>query len=129
LKIDTKGADAIVLRGASGLLSRRLIDHVFFEYNTPWLHFGEALGPALRRLESFGYSCGLLGVGGLVPLSGGWWFDNRASSKTRMFSNVWCAAEQAIFVKLTVGYSARGPLAQLDVGLLEYGLEQPGPSR
>lgn len=56
LKVDVEGADALVLEGAEGLLSRGLIKKVFFEQNPKRMQ-GLGIEPdrAFRLLERVGY--------------------------------------------------------------------------
>jgi FkbM family methyltransferase len=55
LKIDAEGADALVLEGASGLLARRAVRVVQFEYDAPWAVAGRTLGGAVAHLDRHGY--------------------------------------------------------------------------
>jgi FkbM family methyltransferase len=56
LKIDTEGADALVLQGCSGLLRRKAIHHILFEENTKRMAgLGIAPQTAQRTLSRFRY--------------------------------------------------------------------------
>jgi FkbM family methyltransferase len=56
LKIDTQGADLMVLRGAKGLLAARRIRLVYFEANFERMYEGQAsFGECLDLLNSAGY--------------------------------------------------------------------------
>lgn len=62
LKVDVEGADALVLEGAEGLLSRGLIKKVFFEQNPDRMQrLGIEPGRAFRLLERVGYAWRRLG--------------------------------------------------------------------
>lgn len=62
LKVDVEGADALVLEGAEGLLSRRRIRKVFFEQNPERMQrLGIEPGRAFRLLERVGYAWRRLG--------------------------------------------------------------------
>ena len=58
VKIDTEGHDLEVLRGARGMLSRRAITMVQFEYNARWIDARCFLRDAFAILEEFGYRVG-----------------------------------------------------------------------
>lgn len=58
LKIDTEGADALVLMGCERLLKKRLIREIWFEQNKPRIEqIGIPLDAAQSYLESVGYIC------------------------------------------------------------------------
>jgi FkbM family methyltransferase len=65
LKIDTEGADFMVLRGSQRSLREQRIRLVQFEYNRPWLHAGATLRAALHFLASCRYDTYLLNGRGL----------------------------------------------------------------
>ena len=65
LKIDTEGHDLHVLRGAAGLLERKAIGVIQFEYVDAWAPAGATLGAALDLLAGFGYRAFLLKREGL----------------------------------------------------------------
>jgi FkbM family methyltransferase len=56
LKCDAEGHDLDVMKGATGLLERRAIDVVQFEYNHRWIVAGYFLRDAFRLLQPYGYS-------------------------------------------------------------------------
>lgn len=58
LKIDTEGADALVLMGCERLLKKRLIREIWFEQNKPRMQqIGVPLDAAQKYLQSLGYAC------------------------------------------------------------------------
>ena len=58
LKIDTEGADTLVLKGCERLLTQALIGEIWFEQNKPRMkQIGIALEAARNYLESVGYDC------------------------------------------------------------------------
>jgi FkbM family methyltransferase len=62
LKIDTEGADALVLKGAERLLRAHRIRHVFFEQNlTRMDSLGIPHDAPIRTLESCGYKVDMIG--------------------------------------------------------------------
>lgn len=62
LKIDTEGADLLVLRGAEKLLSNHRIPHIFFEENTERMkQLDLRPGDAQRLLRAYGYTVKHLG--------------------------------------------------------------------
>jgi FkbM family methyltransferase len=65
LKIDTEGHDLHVLRGAAGLLQRKAIGVIQFEYVDAWAPAGATLAAALDLLAGFGYRTFLLKREGL----------------------------------------------------------------
>jgi FkbM family methyltransferase len=71
LKIDTEGFDLHVLRGAAGLLARKAVRFIQFEYNSSWAHSGATLGAAIALLEGHGYEMRLLQPGGPIPFDYG----------------------------------------------------------
>lgn len=58
LKIDTEGHDMAVLEGARGLLERRAIDMIQFEYNQRWIFSRHYLRDAFELLGPHGYRIG-----------------------------------------------------------------------
>jgi hypothetical protein len=65
LKIDTEGADAIVLAGAARALQAQRIGIVQFEYNRPWRKAGHTLAGVTAMLHSVGYEVFVLRPGRL----------------------------------------------------------------
>ena len=64
LKIDTEGADTLVLHGCEGLLANRRIKIIYFEQNEQRMKpLGIAPGAAQKFLQSQGYNCRRLGTG------------------------------------------------------------------
>lgn len=58
LKIDTEGADSLVLNGCEHLLKRGLVREIWFEQNKPRMkRIGIPLDAGQKYLESVGYSC------------------------------------------------------------------------
>lgn len=68
IKIDTEGNELSVLEGARGLLERRAIDFMQFEYGGTYIDAGTTLAAVARYLQSFGYSIYDAVEGKLVPL-------------------------------------------------------------
>ena len=58
LKIDAEGYDMEVLRGAAGLIERRAVEVVQFEYNASWIFSRHFLRDAFEFFESRGFSLG-----------------------------------------------------------------------
>jgi FkbM family methyltransferase len=58
VKVDAEGHDLRVLAGARGLLSRRAIGLVQFEYNHRWVHERRFLRDAFELLQPLGYQLG-----------------------------------------------------------------------
>jgi FkbM family methyltransferase len=58
LKIDTEGADTLVLEGCERLLNRKMVREIWFEQNKPRMKLlGIGDGQAQAYLESVGYLC------------------------------------------------------------------------
>lgn len=57
LKIDTEGADALVIKGAEALLKRQRIATIFFEQHPLMAQLGIREGEAQAYLRGFGYHC------------------------------------------------------------------------
>lgn len=58
LKIDTEGADTLVLMGCEDLLKRKLVREIWFEQNKPRMQaLGISDGQAQDYLQSMGYKC------------------------------------------------------------------------
>jgi FkbM family methyltransferase len=72
LKVDVEGFDARVIRGASGLLEKRRIGALQFEYNRPWISAGDTLLGTIRELEALGYRTSLLTSRGLTNVDPQW---------------------------------------------------------
>ena len=63
LKIDTEGADFLVLCGAERLLKNKLIKNIFFEMNKPRMKLlNLKVEDALKYLDSMDYSCSPIGA-------------------------------------------------------------------
>ena len=95
LSIDCEGQDPLVLEGAHGLLSRRAIAVLEFEYiwRGYWRHDKGVdqrhLGKVLTSLGDYGYSCYWQGESGsLARASGAYWCDAFAF---RLRSNLVCS--------------------------------------
>jgi FkbM family methyltransferase len=65
LKSDTEGHDMAVLTGAKGLLARRAIDMLQFEYNQRWIFSRHYLLDAFELLVPFGYRIGKITARGI----------------------------------------------------------------
>lgn len=58
MKIDTEGADTLVLKGCEGLLRRNLIRRIYFEQNEPRMRaLNIDPSEAFRFLSAHGYAC------------------------------------------------------------------------
>ena len=95
LSIDCEGQDPLVLEGAHGLLSRRAIAVLEFEYiwRGYWRHDKGVdqrhLGKVLASLEKSGYRCFWQGESGrLARASGAYWCDTFGF---RLRSNLVCS--------------------------------------
>lgn len=60
VKIDAEGHDLAALRGAGGLLSRKAVKFLQFEYHHTWLRSGATLAAALDFLKDHGYETFLI---------------------------------------------------------------------
>ncbi len=67
LKIDAEGTDLEVLRGATGLFSRRSIRWVQFEYNYRWIAGRNFLRDVFELITPLGYKVGKLTDRGVEP--------------------------------------------------------------
>uniref|UniRef100_A0A7S1W681 Methyltransferase FkbM domain-containing protein n=1 Tax=Alexandrium catenella TaxID=2925 RepID=A0A7S1W681_ALECA len=92
LKVDTEGFDPVVLRGASQLLSQRLVKFLVFEYSSKWRLAGHklTLKGVVGKLEQQGYSCFFMKPHVLVPLTGKWWQDVYELKHQIFVVNVFC---------------------------------------
>lgn len=125
LKVDAEGADASVLRGARPLLEAQVVDFLIFEYNSVWPH-AEPLSRTVLPLLTLGYRCAHIGVGGMTPLSGGWWDWHWDLGTHKTWSNIWCALDRAAFVRIVRAYNVNGAF-DVPHELLEWGLNEPVP--
>lgn len=60
LKVDVEGQDFHVLEGATGMLERRAVDLVQFEYEARWIHARAYLKDVFDLLQPLGYRIGKL---------------------------------------------------------------------
>lgn len=74
LKIDTEGHDLLVMQGARGMLDRRAIDLVQFEYNYRWISARSFLRDAFVLLQSCGYHIGKITPKG-IEFYRGWHYE------------------------------------------------------
>jgi FkbM family methyltransferase len=71
VKVDTEGFDLLVLRGATSLLQRGLIEVVQFEYNWRWLQNHLALRDAFELIAQYPYRLGKL-IGSRIEFYDEW---------------------------------------------------------
>ena len=97
LSVDTEGWDALVLEGADGMLSRRQIDALEFEYHSVGLWSPSApetdrrtLKAAVTRLWQHGYTCFFVGKASpaVIAVNGPHWCDHY---EIHQASNIVCA--------------------------------------
>ena len=97
LSVDTEGWDALVLEGADGMLSRRQIDALEFEYHSVGLWSPSApetdrrtLKAAVARLWQHGYTCFFAGKASpaVIAVNGPHWCDHY---EIHQASNIVCA--------------------------------------
>jgi FkbM family methyltransferase len=69
LKIDAEGTDLDVLRGARGVLERRAVEVLQFEYNHRWILSRSYLRDVFELLDGMGYQLGVLTPQGVDFLS------------------------------------------------------------
>jgi hypothetical protein len=60
LKVDVEGGELDVLKGAGGLLGRKAVSLVQFEYSSAWISARVYLKDAIEYLMSYGYVVGKL---------------------------------------------------------------------
>lgn len=76
LKIDTEGADALVIAGAERLFKERKVRHIFFEENVVRMEaLGLARGAAQGMLKAFGYRVREIGRSGDRAMLSKWRAD------------------------------------------------------
>lgn len=106
LSVDAEGWDALILEGASGLLSGKHIDILEFEYHSKGMWATKQpeadrrnLKDTLKSLQSNGYTCFWQGAerGALAEASGGRWCD---SFEFREHSNLMCSHLEPLVVAL-----------------------------
>jgi FkbM family methyltransferase len=105
LSIDTEGWDALVLEGASGMIERKRVDLLEFEYHSKGLWAADQppcdrrdLKGALERLSRRGYTCFWQGDRGtLAQATGEGWCDE---FEWRGHSNLVCAHGSRIVGRL-----------------------------
>jgi FkbM family methyltransferase len=79
LKIDTEGAELLVLRGATGLLQQQSIRLIQFEYGGAYRDAGITLKEIFELLSSFGYEQYRIVRYGLLQVDG--WHDSLENYK------------------------------------------------
>ena len=89
LQIDSEGSDALIIRGAKGLLAQQRIRLLRFEYHEvpPWNTL--LLKDTIADLHAMQYACYFEGQGRLWPISGTCWNDRY---EFHQWSNVACFA-------------------------------------
>ncbi len=68
LKIDVEGHETKVIEGASGLIEKRLIKCIQFEYNNNWEAAGFKLEDIFNMLSKYGFNFYRLAVWGKIPV-------------------------------------------------------------
>ena len=68
LKIDVEGHETKVIEGASGLIEKRLIKCIQFEYNNNWEAAGFKLEDIFNMLSKYDYKFYRLAVWGKIPV-------------------------------------------------------------
>ena len=88
LSIDTEGNDMRVVFGAVGILARRLVRFLEFEYHEVGQWAQSSLEDVVELLDNLGFDCYFMGNDGdLFRLTGCW----HASYSDRAWSNIGCA--------------------------------------
>jgi FkbM family methyltransferase len=93
LKSDTEGHDMLVIDGASGLIERRAIDLIQFEYNHRWIFSRHYLVDAFERLMPHGYRIGKITARG-IEFYRGWHFELESWREANFLAcrEEWCGS-------------------------------------